>query len=90
MPPHQGRQGRVFTAVEVALEQLPIAEACPIPQEDCSAKVVNHLAHRACGHGGSFGVANVGTYLLLPEGRGIDTRFGQTLFTIHSPARSRR
>jgi hypothetical protein len=45
MTPHQHGKSGVFTAAEVALEQLRIRQACAIAEQHSPAKLLEDLAH---------------------------------------------
>ncbi len=51
MPPHQGSNSRLLTAAEVALQQLSIAQPCPILQKRRPTKLLHNLAYLAGWHG---------------------------------------
>jgi hypothetical protein len=62
MPMHEGRKGRLVTAAEVVLQQLPVGQPRTVPQQQRPAEVQHDLARLAARHALSFTVAPIALY----------------------------
>ena len=63
MTTHKGRKRRLFTAANVALQQLLIGQSCPILQKHGPSDVLNDLAHLTGRHDLSSLATTLALYL---------------------------